>query len=161
MDELIAFLTARLDEDESVMRRVLMFSHEGYAQGAYESWAAERKVNNVEPPYYDYQSVRTERTATRPIELVRLELDLGGHLADHIARFGSPKRVLADVAAKRRVVMNAVMARRVLESHERLPSSPTATDQQVLVMGAWESAVRLLASAYADHSDFKADWRPA
>jgi len=155
MDELVTWLRAQLDADERVMQRVLRFSREGYAQGAYESWVAERKVNNLEPPYYDYQSVRTERTATRPVELVRLDLDLGGYLADHIAWFGSPARVIADVAAKRAILDRYDDARSRAEDDEY----PTIEALQQ-IREYEDFVIPNLAVAYADRPGWREAWRP-
>jgi len=155
MDDLVTWLRAQLDEDERVMRRILRFSREGYAQGAYESWVAERKFNHVEPPYYDYQSVRTERTATRPVELVRLDLDLGGYLADHIARFGSPARVLTEVATKRAILDRYDDARSRAEDHEY------STSEALQQIREYEDfVIPNLAMVYADRPDYKPEWRP-
>jgi hypothetical protein len=69
----------------------------------------------------------------------------------------SPERVLAEVAAKRRILAQYVAARAAAESE-------TDTDTEAGwvadgVLGALELAVRALAMPDADHPDFKPEWR--
>ena len=66
-------------------------------------------------------------------------------------RFGAranPTRVLAECEAKRRIVERAEIA------HERAKVGPSDGDS------AWFLAVRYLALPYADHPDFREEWRP-
>ncbi|MFF4433630.1 DUF6221 family protein, partial [Streptomyces sp. NPDC001513] len=66
--------------------------------------------------------------------------------ADHIARF-DPARVMTEVDAKRAIV----------DAYDGSPGSDdaTATSHEGL-----HTAVLLLASVYADHADYREEWRP-
>ncbi|MCU1677719.1 MAG: hypothetical protein JWM93_2477 [Frankiales bacterium] len=71
--------------------------------------------------------------------------DNRGHNVDaaHAARF-DPARVLAECAAKRRII----------EGYKYLDTDPD------LRMHAWTFALRCLAQPYADHPDYRQEWAP-
>ena len=88
----------------------------------------------------------------------------------HMDRW-SPDRVLADVAAKRRIVERAAAhrkrSRRASKEYSRWvegrpvpePGTPSfASDPDV--QRALDDVLRALASVYADHPDFDATWAP-
>jgi hypothetical protein len=102
IEELLAFIEARLADDEAVAHRYRPDVSAPY--GMIESWVADRRWNNETPPYYDYRLVRTQLGAARSHEVVRTDGGLGDMVVMYIARFGSPARVLADTAAKRALV---------------------------------------------------------
>ncbi|MFJ8627861.1 DUF6221 family protein [Kitasatospora sp. NPDC093550] len=66
--------------------------------------------------------------------------------ADHIARF-DPARVMAEVDAKRAIV----------DAYDRSPGNDGTT---VACHEGLHTAVLLLASVYADHADYRDEWRP-
>ncbi|MDT9688182.1 DUF6221 family protein [Streptomyces sp. P9(2023)] len=101
MDDLIAFLRARLDEDEQT------------ARAASDGWYL-----------YDPE----QAIAFVPVEDTQ-----------HIARH-TPARVLAEVDAKRRILND-------------LWGGPDHEDM-------WAHHIRLLALPYADHPDYRDEWRP-
>lgn len=70
-------------------------------------------------------------------------------VAQHIARH-DPARVLAEVDAKRRIVDHVAHE---LEDHGA--DNPWWYDDKLLPI------LRLLALPYADHADYRAEWRPA
>lgn len=123
--DLVEFLTARLDEDErtAAAARGRLWRHDG-AGGPH----------SIGPAY-----------ATVTFEPSAFSHEQGQHVcgsalvsdAAHIARH-DPARVLAEVAAKRRIVEDA---RQV----------PTISMRHVL---------RLLALPYAEHPEYSADWAP-
>jgi hypothetical protein len=118
VDDLIAFLRDRLDEDEQLARRWLV----NVGTGAI----------NVTP-------------AELPWERIYVKRDLDG-LAEHIARH-DPKRVLADVDAKRQII------------DEHYPIDPCdAHDANLSTIPC--DTLRLLALPYADHPDYREEWRP-
>lgn len=135
MDDLVAWLRGQFDEDERVVLRVLRFSRDSYAHGSVEEWVAERRVK---PPFLDFQEVHTERPGTVQRAVVRLDSDIAGADADHIARFASPRRVLRDVHGKREM-LNDVVA---LPRFRRDP------------------ILKLLAVPYADCPGYCDGWRP-
>jgi hypothetical protein len=99
-DERIVWLRQQIVDDIRMTERVLRFSRDSYARADPEAWVAERQVNNEHPPYYDRWVVRTERPGTIQREILHLPLDLGGLNVQHIARFGSPRRLLRDLRAR-------------------------------------------------------------
>jgi hypothetical protein len=64
-----------------------------------------------------------------------------------------PERVLAECEAKRRIVENLAKCERIREhSH--------ATDYSQGELDAYRSAGYALAAVYADHPDYRPEWRP-
>ncbi|MFB8393670.1 DUF6221 family protein [Streptomyces yangpuensis] len=76
--------------------------------------------------------------------------------AAHIARH-DPARVLAEVDAKRQIL------RRLEGAESTLGAAEKGTVPHDLMTGAvnsWRDAVRLLALPYADHPDYRQEWKP-
>ncbi|MET9957050.1 DUF6221 family protein [Streptomyces sp. NPDC006339] len=117
MDDLIAFLRARLDED-AVVARATRPGPVWFADGGtvYAGWRAAEPVADC------------------------------GESAEHIARH-DPARVLDRVEATLRLVdrLERACARQFPEAMETI----TAT-----------AALGLLALPYADHPDYRDEWRP-
>lgn len=67
---------------------------------------------------------------------------------------GQPARVLADVAAKRRIV------EMVSPWHEDHPDGLPNTSGSGSYGEAWADVLRLLALADAGHPDYRPEWRP-
>lgn len=153
-DDLVQFLRARLDEDESVARDAAM-----YAAAALASAAAQHGVR--QPPYdgatwandYDHLFVVQDRPGQpRKVQIA----DCGSAaftLTPHLARH-DPARVLAEVEAKRRIVNELV---------------PRMNDMSDAMDGEWgvgagpeeyesEQLLRLFALPYANHPDYRAEW---
>lgn len=135
MDDLVAFLNARLDEDE----RVALFALCGYPEGCPEvmqpwkrsaRWQAGDGRVTVE--YVDGPPAMI--APKRPV-LVHVARRHDTVTAQHIARH-EPARVLADVAAKRQIIE--------------------------LVLGAYAgySVLTRLALPFAEHPDYREDWKP-
>ena len=117
-DDLIEFLRARLDEDEQVARAV---------DDRSEPWTGQWKV--------DAGALRTYNDWVLAFPHDRQPLRLG--LVEHWARH-DPARVLAEVAAKRRILGWA--------------DSPALPDYER------NYVLTALAAPYASHPDFRADW---
>lgn len=131
MDDLIAFLRARLDEDEAAaMEAVFPSPWDVSDRGHYAAVRAD------EPDF----RIITELDQSQGVPGVWLSETLS-----HIARH-DPARVLADVAAKRAVVFWCEAAYRVVEA-----------DRYALDV---ERVLLHLASAYAEHPDYHEEWRP-
>ena len=82
------------------------------------------------------------------------------HVAEHVARY-DPARVLAECAAKRRLVLACRDSRPDLHFLGARPNGMadfplTPTDQHQLAA----LTLALLALPYAEHSDYRAEWRP-
>jgi hypothetical protein len=146
MDDLIAFLRARLDEDARAAREAIdeivkanpgtehpgewrsghiYLSDDGTPTG-YEVWADDDPDTTV----------------------ISVDRPLGAHIARH-----DPARVLADVAVKRRIVD------RCQNSHETMPSWGSEDYPGGERSGLYQ-AVQLLALPYAGHPDYREEWRP-
>lgn len=98
---------------------------------------------------------------------VRARLDEATAAADaldaELKRHGWSGRPLADrrwAGPAQRILRNAVLAQEIVESHGRLPSTPTSLDQAVLVAAAWRQAVAAVALAWAGHDDYQPRWSP-
>lgn len=131
-DALVAFVRARLDEDEATARAVGVPD----IWRADSSWAAE--LLNPLP------SQRHEHPGYVPM-ITQADLD-------HIARH-DPARVLREVEAKRELLAWYL---RALEFEQR-PGSPFQVPfatREVL-----EKVLRILANAWDSHPDFREEWR--
>jgi hypothetical protein len=112
MDDLIAFLRERIDEDEQAALPIIDYMWDG---------------DVVKRPYEFYAEVH-------------------GHVLRH-----DPARVLADVAAKRAIMDALVEADR---------EAGNLISPEGAYANGLEAAVRRLADAYADHPDYREEWRP-
>ncbi|MFD9047667.1 DUF6221 family protein [Streptomyces zaomyceticus] len=127
MDDLIAFLRARLDEDEQTARAV------GFSR--------------IETAEYLWGSQYLLLQRDEGESKVTAELD--APLSQHIARH-DPARVLAEVEAKRQII----------KQHERYAA------ERRRMMGGWDPQsddspiLAALATVYADHPDYRDEWRP-
>jgi hypothetical protein len=169
--DLIAFLRARLDEDEQVAREASRRMRDGWTPtGEHWQWVEPDRdqVLTLDPVaeecLNDYG-----RADLRSVEEYPVGSDLGDlpHFvvrseevrtldAMHIARW-DPARVLAEVEAKRRVIKlyeNALAAQRRGSISLR---NRTQDEAAVDVLG---EAVKALALPYADHADYRDEWRP-
>ena len=122
------FVSARLDEDEAVARAALTDDAwwvDGPAAKSGHWWIYPLGVKFVSRP-----------------------------AAEHIAR-NDPARVLAQVAAMRRIVDKAVVARGHEPRAEEMGWEHSITSAAAV---AYEDALRLLASIWRDHPDFDPAW---
>ncbi|WP_230536451.1 DUF6221 family protein [Streptomyces sp. OUCMDZ-3434] len=124
---LIAFLRARLDEDEVVARAV--------------GW------DEVDAVDYLWG---TRHLLLKRADESKAGAEMDASLAAHIARH-DPARVLAEVEAKRRIV----------RAHEKWCEGRCEAKYPE---GGFDAAhywsVKSLAAAYADHPDYREEWRP-
>ena len=149
---LTAFLLARLDDDEAVARQAL----DPERPGTHWRWFRTdeefptRSVGSL--PAFPVSYVEAEETYALP----------------HIARH-DPARISAEVAAKRRIVelhrpRYAVLYRdsdRLLaEAFDSLTMPTVAHSGPVWPSPESEATLRLLALPYADHADYREEWRP-
>jgi len=144
MSDLVAFLTARLDEDEQIAR----------AADGGPKWFVGRKWNVYAEPSVGYAS-DLDDVAVDDGDLVVYGNALP--YSEHIARHG-PARVLREVEVKRRI----------LARYQETAPSPTpwgstgwadARTQEIHeTLG--DEVVPLLALSYADHPDYPEGWKP-
>jgi hypothetical protein len=128
------FLTARLDEDEAVARAC--------GDAPWELLPEARQVNVAA------EAIRNEKWKYGRMGYVASfeHVENARHVALH-----DPARVLADVAAKRAIVAAWAAA-------DAAAGPYPGTDAGV-EMGLFE-AIHHLASVYADHLDWREEWRP-
>lgn len=133
MDDLIAFVTARLDEDEATARE---------AVGLTECWIAEEPAIGV--------------------VLVDGEPLIEGHitgLTAHIARH-DPARVLREVAAKRGILAEHQHEKvEYPAGGHPFGCGLCEYDREYGMNGdGWCKTVRLVAAAWSDHPDYRQEW---
>lgn len=129
MDDLIAFLRARLDEDEQVARMAVESLRCGCHPGAFAgAWAKQGDDRVIVDGDVGHSVADASGWG-----------GLEGEVALHVARW-DPARVLAEVEAKRRILDEAIR----LASYD----------------GEFQF-LEMLALPYADHPDYREEWRPA
>jgi hypothetical protein len=132
-EDLVAFLHARIEEDEALAT-------------SGESWTV-----------FD-ESVHGTRRVDVDFSIERVVACTRAWRAEHIARH-DPVRVLAEVAAKRQLLVVCETAKRNAD----LPDPEGGYPPAVFVNGyasALDHAVRLAALPYADHPDYRQEWAP-
>lgn len=146
MEDLIAFVRARLDEDQAAAERArdAEFCKDG-------RW-------NARGPFGDDYRLGSVQSEVNESILGEDADDVPFPFADHIARH-NPARILREVEAKRRMFDLHVLAERdygdgfvtelcmVCDPQEPEPFYPCQT-------------LRLLALPYSDHPDYHEEWRP-
>lgn len=146
------FLLARIAEDEAVARAAaeseLMHNAAPWpAVKASGTWTADRGMIYSEPTednewghmLYDNEGASA--------------LSMPNEAADHIARH-DPARVLAECAAKRAIVE---LANDANQSDAELDYKAGYTVPARLLTG--DAILRTLAAVYAEHQDYRAEWR--
>ncbi|MBM4819735.1 DUF6221 family protein [Streptomyces actuosus] len=135
------FLRARFDEDERIARRTT-------ERQPYDEWDAvgDDREGDAARKYWSVAKI----ARMEPIPAAR---DLAVHIARH-----DPARVLREIDAKRQIVAQYV-------EHERLDRETFDAEGQharslVSLRAAYLDAVRELATVYADHPDYRKEWRP-
>lgn len=155
MDDLIAFLRARIDEDEQAAWHVLAYSRESYDHDPPERWKAVR--TGPEKTILRVQTFRGENLRTYPI--VDLDPLTGQFLGRYLERF-DPDRALREAATKRRI----------LDEHAIVDTNAIGEDMRVVRIKVCQvcgnrrgvpcDTVRLLALSYSGHSDYREEWKP-
>lgn len=139
MDELVEFVRARLDEDEQTARR---------AGGAW-----------TDGPAANWVTAASSEAASEPAHRVALVITDGERA--HIVRH-DPARVLREVEAKRLLLDEHKPARPKgrpnMERHCLTCTTAQAWDDTAREANCL--TLRLLALPYADHPDYRAEWRP-
>lgn len=135
MDGLIAFLRARLDEDERAARTAA----EPYGKRWW--WNTTWGLLKGDPD--DSEAVSVFSVGEDTIAAVWSEV--GPHMARH-----DPAFVVRDVEAKRRL----------LDEYERMERSAATSLGRAQLEGGLSGVIRLLAASYDLHSDYRPHWRP-
>lgn len=147
MDDLIAFLRARLDEDEAAARKADREGLNGVSPDEPQTWY----LSGGESIYSDPHGVGLV-TGTHGY--------LGDELGNHIVRH-QPSRVLADVDAKRQILDDHTTMHTVTDGfcfEERGPCTHAGE-----AWCDWHgtdgcSTVLLLALPFAGHPDYREEW---
>lgn len=137
MTDLTEFLLARVAEDEARARTAAGAAPEPW-EVADRGWMARLYRAGSDQPILE-------------VEQDRLAEPVPGALLEHIAAHG-PARVLAECAAKRRII----------ELHDdALKHEMDFGEQSALGADLMHSDVlQLLALPYADHADYRSEWTP-
>jgi hypothetical protein len=137
--DLVAFLNARLDEDEQVAQAALGVNEMANARRGRPVARWESRDDGSIWDTSDTPAIRVRFTWRRE--------------AAHIARW-DPARVLAEVDAKRRILA-AYTGWVDRNAGPSLADSVDAGQEYGL-----EEAVRYLTLPYADHPDYRSEWAP-
>lgn len=137
MQDLIDFIRARLDEDAAIAA--------GAGAPVGPGWKHVRTYNEIE--------ISTDRVLSQggAYEVAAPGIQGGeGDVAVHIARH-DPARVLAEVNAKRAILEEHAPVVDGAQSGWKWHAGSEAVSGQI---------VRLLGLPYADHPDYREEWRP-
>jgi hypothetical protein len=146
-DDLERFLNARLDEDEQAARAA--------SKSASAQWHVDEEYGETVlwwPPEFHTPFEEDRRWRGQTIE------SSGSSIAPHIARH-DPARVLADVAAKRRIIdehpnTNDGDCGTCVDGHWGYPVHGGSSPKR------WPcTTLRLLALPYAGHPDYREEWQ--
>lgn len=169
--DLVEFFRARLDDDERAARAV-----EPAESAALTEWAQHPRVALTETSFTNrwdaveedqeggwsitagtYTATAEGRTQTHPWVVAGPGYSGGGvHLretAEHIAR-QDPARVLADVAADRKLIA-------AFESSAEWYNRPENRHHPAGEPHGLYTAVKIRAERFATHPDYREEWRPA
>ncbi len=144
MSDITEFLLARVAEDEQGARRALLFGHPDDAtkyKTVFDTWHVRRQDERR-------LVIEAHLGANRPRSVVSGYPLTDDALFDHIARW-DPARVLAECEAKRRIISD--YQRYVAERRRAMGGWDTEGDSTVM---------KALALPYADHLDYRQEWRP-
>ena len=145
MEDLIAFLRARLDEDAAVAGAASVPSTAAH-------WSLDEWLGREQP-----HSLIAVGNATHPTALGHFTADPVPTLqAQHIARH-DPARVLAEVDAKRRILNEcAYWIGKINESATAKYPYPNLAERGEVVL----PVITLLGLPYAEHPEYRDEWRP-
>lgn len=142
---IVKFLLARIDEDEAVARSA--------ARGPWLCGGGAHDAHVYAP------EVRTSKVALFREDVIDRDYALSLNDAEHIARH-DPARVLAECAAKRRIVSAFEHGERlVLEAEDMAVFSDLDRARLRGERNAMHAATIWLAEVYAEHPDFDPAWR--
>ena len=141
MDDLAAFLLARISEDEATARAAVKVTEVGATAGWY--WS-----NAGDAVFLDGTSI--------PVACGPWRQPMDQAWAFHIVRH-DPERVLAECDAKRRIV---TAHRQRQDSVTGIPRDDAGRAERHAAGSAVDDVLRFLALPYADHRAYRPEWRP-
>lgn len=139
-DDLVAFLRARLDEDEQVARAAV--AGPWFASPGRHADAAEYIIDSCPGAAGDIVSQSYGEGGV-----------LGMANANHIARH-NPARVLAEVDAKRRFINEYAENREAADAEQ----CPNEWNGGIDMLGSF--VLPVLALPYRNHPDYRSEWAP-
>lgn len=169
---LIAFLHARITEDETWAREASRKGDRYTPTGEHWRWECESTdtpaaidpmldeyVRGVDNSFVGLRSIEQYPTtwgSSIPHLVISEQSELSPAVAEHIARH-DPARVLAEVAAKRARINRWEQANRLLPEGE----SPSVIRNELLsVRRAYALVLADDAQVYDQHPDYRLEWRP-
>jgi hypothetical protein len=165
VDDLIAFLRARLDEDEEIANRWL------FDFGDRRRWkvVGGRRLSYANGAGQNVTAIDVDNASVLFNEQIYVMSDLDGQ-SEHVARH-DPARVLAEVDAKRRII-DLHHPDKHLENwywdtrkcaecgHRWHQMTPPGTPPTVIGPATGCPTLRLLALPHAGHPDCREEWKP-
>jgi hypothetical protein len=157
-DQLVSFLRARLDEDEQAARRACEY-------GAQAEWQLNDASDMVLcwPPEPEVAENERRLGVTVTADQWRGMAIDSPAMASHIARH-DPARVLREVEAKRQLITEHYVTQGVHEGRAHQVCTRCSDYVERGELARPEVApcrtLRLLALPYADHEDYREEWRP-
>ncbi|MDX3019883.1 DUF6221 family protein [Streptomyces acidiscabies] len=142
--DLVEFVRARLDEDEALARAATRQRGRGEWKAETDARGITEVVGRSEPGDDSYPNT--------PVVLQPDDDETTGFIAAH-----DPARVLREVDAKRRIIADLEQAEFTLS---KAGDRGTAYDVMTGAVNMLRRTVRLLAVPYADHPDYRDEWRP-
>ena len=136
------FLLARITEDEEAAQAAAEAARTAPSNDLSDRWEAMVVHSDSGKPFGVIAGAPVQ--ATRPTAFA--------HTVEHIARH-DPARVLADCEAKRRIVEELALPY-IAERRRLMNGQPSWEDEH-------PDLLRLLALPYADHPDYREEWRSA
>ena len=136
--DLAAFLVARIAEDEEVARNARAWLGDPPNRWVAGNVGEECVVDEVGD---------------------QIAAAVGDAVAPHIARW-DPARVVAECRAKRRIVIGSAEFQPAETGPWEDPAQGAAVRRDVLTKPSRRDVLRLLALPYADHPEYRQEWRP-
>jgi hypothetical protein len=165
--EIVDFLTARWDEEELWAAEASRNRHnERVATGVHWQWvnpdsdapvtidptAAEHIAQGGTASLRSVEEFPVRSIGDLPVFAINEAVEIGSAAAAHIVRH-DPAHVLADIAAKRRILY---LATQLPKLYARTPWADSFDNNRV----AWEEVLKQLAAVYEQHPEYKETWRP-
>lgn len=144
MDEMIAFFRARLNEEEFAAYQSADFGG-GIVSAVW-------RLSGSHGIYWSVAAVAQAEGHEETIDVVDAHTE---QVANHIV-LHDPHRVLRSIKAKRRM-LDAFAA---VSHGERTAPHEDMRDVSRAGVDTWRFVLRLSVAEYADHPDYKTEWRP-
>jgi hypothetical protein len=159
--DIVAFVRARLDEDEQVARAASAGGAWTYAGGdsvgAWTLYDEHWTIADLKTYQYEEYDYAARMPRARDPQYVDADAN-GAHIARH-----DPARVLREVEATRAIVARYADALRVRDDDFDPADEAMRKDRYSWGWADWhaealEPVVRLLALPYSDHPDWREEW---